>query len=122
MIAPLVLVAYMIGVRFGPIGVAVSYSSIMIVLALPVIVWSIRGTAVRLRDIAEAARPPFQAGLIAGLVGLSMNIAAGSLFHPFTRLALGGCIVFGLYAWILLFRLNQKEFHIDLLRQVFRQK
>ena len=58
-IAPIVVTAYAIGLPYGPIGVAIAYSTAMSLWFVPHIVWCLHGTAVSVRGLLLAVSRPF---------------------------------------------------------------
>src|SRR5262249_5918423 len=58
-LAPLVVAACLLGLRYGPNGVAFSYSTVMVLWLFPHIVWCLHGTPISIGDIAKATAGPF---------------------------------------------------------------
>jgi len=112
-IAPLVSGAYLAGLPFGPRGVAFAYSAAMILWLVPHVMWCLHGTVISVHDLLLAVGRPFLSGAVAALVAA---IVAGHIAHPFGRLALGGVIMLGLYAWFLLAVMKQSSVYLDLLK------
>ena len=54
---PLVVVGFVAGLPWGPLGVAIGYTVVGIALTVPGFLWSVHGTPVGLSDIARAAAP-----------------------------------------------------------------
>src|SRR5215467_2215676 len=48
---PVMILSYVIALPYGPRGVALAYSSVMTLLVIPVIAWSVKGTVISFRDI-----------------------------------------------------------------------
>jgi O-antigen/teichoic acid export membrane protein len=115
-IAPLVSGAYLVGLPFGPRGVAFAYSAALTVWLLPHVIWCLHGTVISVHDLLLAAGRPFLSGAVAALV--AATFAAQTAHHslPVVRVALGGAIMLGVYAWFLLFVMKQRSFYFDLLK------
>jgi PST family polysaccharide transporter len=114
-IAPLVLGGYVIGLPYGPNGVALGFSATMVMWVLPHIAWCIKGTRISAHDVWLAVSRPFLAGIVAGTAALAVQWCLGPSLPPFARLILGGLGLFGAYAWVLLWVMGQKSFYADLL-------
>lgn len=115
-LAPVMIVAYVLGLPHGPNGVAFAYSTVMTVSVIPLIAWCIHGTMISSRDIWKASsRPLFSAIVAAGLV-FTLQSFYGDSLSPFPRLVIGICIVSSSYLWMLLYVMGQKAFYLDLLR------
>ena len=115
-IAPLVIAAYLIGLPYGPNGVAFAYSAAMTVWLVPHVVWCLHNTMISPWDLLLATCRPFFASIAAAAVAFGVQFYLSHLQSPFLRLALGGGVMFGLYLWIFLFVMGQKTFYFDLLR------
>ncbi|MEJ2722248.1 MAG: lipopolysaccharide biosynthesis protein, partial [bacterium] len=61
------VLAYVIGLRWGPVGVAAAYSISLIVIRYPSIVYCFRGTHLRPIDLGAALWRPTAASIAAGL-------------------------------------------------------
>ena len=114
-IAPVVIMSYIVGLPYGPSGVAFAYSAAMILLVIPVLGWCIHGTIFTSKDILSAIGPPFLSGLVAAAVTLAFRFFCDQFWAPFLRLALGGCVMMGSYVFTLFFLMGQKSFYLDLL-------
>ena len=99
---PLILLAFVLGLPYGPEGVAIGYSSMSAVLALPLVAYAVRGTPVRLRDIGGALLAPMAAALIAGLAGVGFLQQIDGAFTPLVRAFLGCLLVGVVDAFVLL--------------------
>jgi PST family polysaccharide transporter len=117
-IAPLVIAAYLIGLPYGPSGVAFAYSAVMALWVIPHIAWCIHGTEITSRDILRTVSRPFVSGIVAAALSLGVQFSIGQLLPPLLRLALGGCVMLASYLWMLLYVMGQKVFYVDLLRSL----
>jgi O-antigen/teichoic acid export membrane protein len=115
-IAPLVIVAYVIGLPYGPKGVALAFSSAMLVWLVPHILWSVHGTPISARDLIAAVGRPFLSAALAAVVGYSAQRYSADMPHAVLRLALGGSAMFAAYLFILMFVLGQKDSYLELIR------
>jgi O-antigen/teichoic acid export membrane protein len=117
-IAPLVITAYVMGLPYGPNGVAFAYSAVMTLWLIPHITWCIHGTTISWRDLLQAVSRPFISAIVAAAVAGAANAFFGQSLHPFPRLLLGSIILLVTYPCMLLYVLGQKTVYIDLLRQL----
>jgi PST family polysaccharide transporter len=115
-LGPLVIGAYVLGLPYGPRGVAFAYSAVLALWLVPHMVWCIRGTTISWRDIVKASGQPFISAIVAAAVAFVAQLFYGPLFSPFFRLLLGGGILLLAYLGMLLYVMGQKEFYLDLLR------
>lgn len=118
-IAPLMIASYFVGLPYGPKGVAVAYSAVMVLWLIPVTVWSIHGTVISLRDILIAVSRPLASSGVAGAVAFGVC----SLYGPthLARLVVGGVVLSSVYFGILLYVMGQKSFYIGLLQNFVRR-
>lgn len=119
LIAPVVIIAILLGLPHGPRGVAFAYSIAMSILVVPVTAWAIHGTAIKPKDIIGAIKKPFLSAMFALCVALGFRLLTGSMTQIFLRLALGGGLLAGVYAWMLLFVMKQRPFYVEILREIF---
>lgn len=115
-LAPLVIASYVIGLPYGPTGVAFAYSAVMTLWLVPHIAWCIHGTMISLRDLVQVSRRPFLSAIVAAIVAFAAQFFYGQSLSPFPRLLLGGGILLIVYLWMLLYVMGQKAFYLDLLQ------
>ena len=113
MIAPIVIVSYVIGLPYGPAGVAFAYSAGMTLLLIPCVLWCLHGTVVSPKDLFVAAIRPVLGGLAAAALAWAVVQGIGHP-SPFVRLLFAGGVMMIAYAGILLFLLGQMKFYSDL--------
>jgi len=112
----LMIVSYLLGLSFGPKGVAFAYSAIMTLWMVPGILWCIHGTVISFGDIVSTvSRPLFSAIPAAGLAYVAI-LLFGARMSPLVRLITGNAVLFITYFSVLLFAAGQKRFYVDLLR------
>jgi PST family polysaccharide transporter len=114
-IAPIMIVAYLVALPYGPNGVAFAYSAVMMLWVVPVIAWFVHGTAVSFRDVLTAACKPLASGTVAGGLALGVRLAYGHLLSPFPRLLVECSVLRVAFFGMLLFVAGQKSFYLNLL-------
>jgi PST family polysaccharide transporter len=119
-IAPLVIAAYVVGLPYGPSGVALGYSVAMTLWLIPHLMWCVDGTMISLRDLFRALQRPLVSALVAGAVTYLVQSRYVDVVPPLPRLLFGGCILLLVHFWMLLFVMGQKAQYIDLLRGLRR--
>jgi len=115
-IAPLVIMGYVLGLPYGPNGVAFGYSIVMTLWLVPCLAWCMHGTIISLRDLFPAIGRPFVSAMVAIAVTYLAQSLYGPAVAPLLRLILGGAILTLVYLWILIWVMGQKELYLDLLR------
>jgi PST family polysaccharide transporter len=118
-IAPLLIASYFIGLPYGPQGVAFAYSTIMLLWVIPVIVWSVHGTVISLKDILITASRPFASSAIA--VAVAFGVCSFHVQSHWARLIVGGVVLLITYLGILFYIMGQKSFYLDLFRKLTRR-
>ena len=81
-IAPIMIVSYIIGLPYGPEGVAFAYSTVMVLWLFPLIAWAVHGTAISIRDILMTACKPLACGIVAAGLAFAVRIVYGHLLSP----------------------------------------
>jgi O-antigen/teichoic acid export membrane protein len=120
-LAPLVITGYVIGLPYGPKGVAFAYSAAMTLWLVPHIAWCVQGTVISLRDIFRAVSRPLLSGIVATVLALGAQFSYGPFLSPLFRLVLGGTVLLSAYLGMLLYVMGQKEFYFQLLRGLRRR-
>jgi O-antigen/teichoic acid export membrane protein len=119
--APLIICGYVIGLPHGPKGVAIAYSTVMLLWATPHIAWGVHGTVVSLRDVALAASRPLISGAVAGGLTLGYVLLWGHSLAPLLRLLSGGAVLAAVYVATLFYVMGQKSLYLNLFRDMFRR-
>ena len=119
-IAPLMIASYFIGLPYGPTGVALAYSAVMMVWALPVIAWAVHGTMISFGDVLRAVARPLASIIPAALLSLGVRLFLGHTLLALPRLMIESAVIFAPYFLVLLYVAGQKAFFLDLL-QSFRR-
>jgi len=114
-IAPLVISGYLIGLPYGPKGVALGFSTALMLWLLPHIFWCTRGSVISFRDICVAAGRPLFAGAGATMFAWVAQLAYGHLLSALSRLVVGCAILLLVYLALLLFGMKQMAFYRSLL-------
>jgi O-antigen/teichoic acid export membrane protein len=115
-LTPLVITGYVIGLPYGPKGVAFGYSAVMTLWALPHIAWCVHGTVISLRDILLTASRPLGSGIVAAALAFGAQFLCGHSFSPLPRLLLGATVLLVAYVLMLFYAMGQKDVYWDLLR------
>jgi PST family polysaccharide transporter len=115
-IAPLVIVSYVMGLPYGPAGVALAYSAAMTLWLVPHVLWCLHGTVVSPKDLFVATIRPAFGGLASVALAWTVLHGIGELPSPILRLLVAGGVMITAYAGILLFVMGQMKFYSDLLR------
>jgi PST family polysaccharide transporter len=114
-IAPLVIVSYCIGISFGPEGVALSYSTALVLWLFPHLAWSLHGTPVSVGDLLRVIVRPWVSGMVASAGALALQLYLGPEVPSLVRLVAGGVVLSGIYGFVLLFVLGQLKLFQDVL-------
>lgn len=116
--APLIILSFAAGLRYGPEGVAIGYSIMSALLAIPLSLYAVRGTSVRVKDLASALTRPIIAGVLTALAAVALQAGVGDTFPVGVR-AIGGCFaVAAIYSFVLLVGLRQWGPYRELLAHV----
>jgi PST family polysaccharide transporter len=117
-IAPVVLLAYALGLSGGPNGVALSYSTAMVCLAIPLVFWATRGTSITVRDILRTLAYPTAALVLSTGAVLLVWPMITQLGSALLRLIVGCVVLFGVYLSVLLFVFGQLPTYVRQLQHV----
>jgi O-antigen/teichoic acid export membrane protein len=120
-IAPVVILGVLAGLRHGPTGVAMGYSTAMVLLVGPLVAWAKHGTGVTTADYWDCIKRPLIAGALGGAAGWLFRFACHGVLAPIPLLLMEVTVSFGVYALLLLFVMGQKDLYVDLLGQIFQR-
>jgi len=115
-IAPFMIGGYVVGLPYGPKGVAFAYSTVMTLSLFPLVASCVRGTVISSKDMWSVLSQPLASSIAAGGLAFGASLLYSQLFSPLPRLILECAILFGTYLGLLLFVAGQKSFYLDLLR------
>ncbi len=117
-VAPVLILGYTLGLSHGPLGVALGFSTSMVICVVPVILWAKWGTLITMRDIVRSAKP----ALVSIVIGAAATLAARPLMEHinpgFGRLVLESSVLFGVYLLTLVFAMKQRSVYMGLLREM----
>lgn len=115
-LAPIVMLGYLIGLPYGPKGVALGYSTAMILWAIPHTAWCVHGTGISLRDILMTVGRPLLSGLVGAAVAFSVHHACTAVMSPLPRLVIAGLVLLVVYGLVLFYVVGQKELYMNVLQ------
>jgi PST family polysaccharide transporter len=72
-VTPLTVLGFLVGLPWGALGVAVSFSVTRALLSWPTLAWCYRGTPIRMRHTAVTLARPAAASIVAGLVLVALH-------------------------------------------------
>lgn len=120
-LAPLVMASYVIGLPYGPTGVALAYSAFMTLWVVPHIAWCIHGTGITLKDIALSVSRPLISALVASALAWAAVFFLLGTAAQVTKLLIGMSVLFLGYVGILFYVMGQKHFYLDLLHVLLKK-
>jgi O-antigen/teichoic acid export membrane protein len=118
-IAPLVMISYLIGLPYGPNGVALAFSAAMSLWVIPHVIWCLHETTISPHELLFSFIPPFAAGLLSAAIALAFMAGIGDISPVFLRLLVEGGIMSIAYLSILMFVFGQRQFYLELLKPLF---
>ena len=119
-VAAIAITSYVLGLPYGPKGVAFAYSTALMLWVVPHILWCVHGTTISFRDIVREVSRPLAAGILAGGVAFGVRMTVGQFISPWLRLFLECIVLFSTFYGALLFVAGQKSLYLDLLRSLKR--
>lgn len=117
-LTPAMIVSYVIGLPYGPKGVATAYSAVMVLALVPLIAWSVKDTKITLWDVVSTAAKPVVSAAIAVLISYLGRPVYASLSAAWLRLGVEVLLMFVVYAGALLIVAGEKSVYRDMLRHL----
>lgn len=121
LITPTVILGVLVGIHHGPTGVALGYSTAMLLLLVPLIAWAIHGTGVTMGDYWNAVKRPVIAGALAGCAAYLVKAGCHDVLKVIPLAMIGLTVFFTVYAALLLFAMGQGTVYADLLSHLFQR-
>ena len=119
--APFMIAGYAVGLLYGPKGVAIAYSAVMVLAIVPIIAGAVRGTLISVWEILFALHRPLAATVAAAALAFVVQHFWAQTFSPLPRLLLEGT-VFGItYFGFLLLAGGRKSFYLEFLTAQYQQ-
>ncbi len=115
-LAPLVMAGYLIGLPWGPKGVALGFSIAMTLWVVPHIAWGVHGTVVSLKDIMTSISRPLLSTIVASIPAAGVAFFLFESASPLLRLIVGILILVFVYVGMLLYVMNQRALYLDVIR------
>ena len=117
-LAPLCVVSYLVGLPYGPTGVALAYSTTMVLWLVPHMVWCLRGTGISPAELFQSIWPPLGSAAVAAAAAYAVQVSLGHFESAIIRLALDSCVMAAVYSFMLLVVMGQRSFYLDLVSQL----
>ena len=92
-IAPVMVASYILGLPYGPKGVAIAYSAVMTLWLGPLVMWALRGTVVSPLDILTAVSRPLASSIAAAALAFAVRFFYGQWIPPLPRVILETSVV-----------------------------
>jgi PST family polysaccharide transporter len=115
-IASVMIASYIVGLCYGPRGVAFAYSAVMTLWLIPLVIWALRGTMISPQDILVVVSRPLASSIAAAAVAFATRLFYGQWLSPWPRLVLESAVLLITFFGMLLFVTGQKSFYLDVLR------
>jgi PST family polysaccharide transporter len=122
LICPVVILGILAGLRHGPSGVALGYSAAMLLLFVPIVAWATHGTGITAASYWDSVKRPLIAGMIGGGMAWLLSFLFGAALAPIPLLAVELTTSFVVYVVCLFLVMGQKEFYVDLVRNVMGRR
>lgn len=114
--APLIVLGCVAGLRYGPTGVAIGYSTVLTLWFIPHIAWAVHDTVVSLGDVLRTASRPVLSAAIAGAIALALQSLYAHFLPALPRLVFGNLILFACYIFVLSYVMGQKALFLELFK------
>lgn len=117
-VSPLIITAYVVGLPFGPNGVAFAYSAAMTLWLVPHVLWCVHGTVISPWHLVLAVSRPFLSAVVAAAFTFGARKYIGDWASPLLRLIFDGGVMAITYLTMLLFVMGENNLYIDIFREL----
>jgi PST family polysaccharide transporter len=121
LIAPVVILGIVVGLRYGPAGVAGGYSIAMLALWIPLVAWAKHGTGITNADYWDCIKRPLVAATAGGGAGVLVKLVGAGVLPSLELLVIELAVAFTVYNLLMIYAMGQKDLYLDVLRQVLRR-
>jgi O-antigen/teichoic acid export membrane protein len=115
-LAPVMITGYVIGLPGGATGVALGYSTAMVLWTAPVVAWAVHGTGVSFVDVVLTVIKPLASVAVAAAFAVATRWSCGMGASTIPRLIVELTVLLVVYFAMLLFVAGQKAVFLDLIR------
>ena len=117
-LTPLCIASYIVGLPYGPAGVALAYSVTLTLWLIPHMIWCLRGTGISPSELLQSIWPSLGSAVVAVGVAYSVQILFGHFESAVARLAVDTGMMAAIYSVMLLVVMGQRGFYLDLVSQL----
>jgi O-antigen/teichoic acid export membrane protein len=117
-LAPLCIVSYLVGLPYGPTGVALVFSATLTLWLVPHVLWCLRGTGISPEELLLSMLPPLSSAAVAAAVAFATKTFFGHFESALARLTLDGFVMAVVYAVMLLVVMGQRTLYLGLVSQL----
>jgi PST family polysaccharide transporter len=115
-LAPIMIAGYVVGLPYGPKGVAISYSVVMTLATVPLLAWAIHNTPISLSEVFSSIAHPLASICIASIAAYGASVLWGGFLAMWLRLLVELAVLFVIYGAFLAFVLGDKTLYLDVIR------
>jgi PST family polysaccharide transporter len=116
-IAALIFTGCLLGLPYGPKGVALGFSAAMVLWCIPHVLWCLHGTPITPGDLFKANSWPFVSAIAAVTLAYVICFYCDPLPGPFVRLGLASAVMMAAYPSLMVLVMG-KDFYLDLVRAI----
>jgi PST family polysaccharide transporter len=117
-LAPIIICSYLVGLPYGPNGVALAFSSAMVLWLVPHLLWCLHGTTISVLEVLSIAGRVILCAGLAAVAAVSVQNLAAPISSTILRLALGVVVMLAVYGVALLFVMKQRVLYFGMLRSL----
>ena len=117
-IAPTMILGYVLGLHYGPKGVAFAYSAVLMLWLVPLIAWCVYDTVVSFWDILITVSRPLASSIVASGCAYGVQFLWAQSLPPLPRLVLETSVLLIVYAGMLFYVMGQRTVYMDLFRDL----
>ncbi len=118
----LIIIAYVGGLKFGPVGVAIGFVIIRALVYIPISYAMLRGSGISLAKLLQTALLPLVASAVAVVAGIVLKLSLRGGHGELVILVLGTLLMSSTYAFILLVVFKKWEFYRGVLQELIPAK
>lgn len=113
-----IIASFLVGLPYGPKGVALSYSIAVVLLSIPCMHFAVRDSRIRLWDIVQVNLPTLAGGGLSAAAALAFKLTIGRQLAPLPTLAACSATVGIIHVFTVFYAFNQRGQYQSVLREL----